>query len=377
MKKSFFKQLIMSALFACSLSADVPDVREQADGAVEGGGQTTQDAWQATDLSRVARDGGRQTTACPQTPWRRRDDGWCSAWHGADAKLCDGYVLSMPVRPSAFSAVTTPDPMALVLSAVWPLDGFGIHPLDRACIQWDVLPSVSPEAMNVPRDTLDAAFLIPRYRMPLALQESVWPAFADLPAPAEAGFATFLRPPERASRPSYAHRSGLREGGRREAGALRADMDDMIPRLKKIFTKEGVPQQWVWVAEVESALNPQAKSSAGAVGLFQLMPGTARRFGLQTTPVDDRMEPEKSAGAAAQYLKFLHREFGCWSLALAAYNAGEGRVKEIMKKRKAQTFNEVAPYLPSETRAYVPKVMAIVALREDQIHGIPGAYWMP
>ena len=89
------------------------------------------------------------------------------------------------------------------------------------------------------------------------------------------------------------------------------------------------------------------------------------------------MEPEKSAGAAAQYLKILRREFGCWALALAAYNAGEGRVKEIMKQRKARTFKEVERYLPAETRAYVPKVMAIVALREDQLHGVPGAYWMP
>jgi len=107
------------------------------------------------------------------------------------------------------------------------------------------------------------------------------------------------------------------------------------------------------------------------------MPGTARRFGLRTTPLDDRMEPEKSAGAAAQYLKFLHREFGCWSLALAAYNAGEGRVNGIMQKHKVRTFNELARYLPSETRAYVPKVMAIVARREDQLRGVPGAGWMP
>jgi hypothetical protein len=221
--------------------------------------------------------------------------------------------------------------------------------MDRACVRWDVLPSVNPEAMNVPTDPLDAVLLLPHYRVSQTLQESTGPWRVEEPALSL----------------DVADRSG------------RADMAAMIPRLKKIFTQEGVPQQWVWVAEVESALNPQAKSSAGAAGLFQLMPGTARRFGLRTAPLDDRMEPEKSAGAAAQYLKFLRQEFGCWSLALAAYNSGEGRVKEIMKKRKARTFNEVERYLPSETRAYVPKVMAIVALREDQLHGVPGADWMP
>ncbi len=232
----------------------------------------------------------------------------------------------------------------------------------RACVRWDVLSRVSPEAMNVPRDPLDTVFCVHRYRMPLVLQESAWPR------PVEAGFCE-------SALPWHVGEAmlSLDVVGRSD----RADMAAMIPRLKKIFTREGVPQQWVWMAEVESALNPRAKSSTGAAGLFQLMPGTARRFGLRTTPWDDRMEPEKSAGAAAQYLRFLRREFGCWSLAMAAYNAGEGRVKEIMKKRKARTFSEVERYLPSETRAYVPKVMAIVALREDQLHGVPGAYWTP
>ena len=327
---------MVSALFACSLSADVPDMRKQAERAAGDGRQTT--------------DGGRRTTD------HARRVAECSFG------LCDGHVRGMPAWPSALSAGAVPPSMALVLSAVWPLDGFGIYPMDRACVRWDVLPSISPEAMNVPTDPLDAVFLAPSYRMLLALQANAWPAFAEA---------------LRAGRPRHV---GFWEPDQSLDIAYptdRADMAAMIPRLKKIFTKEGVPQQWVWVAEVESALNPRAKSSAGAAGLFQLMPGTARRFGLRTTPLDDRMEPEKSAGAAAQYLKFLRQEFGCWSLALAAYNAGEGRVKEIMKKRKVLTFNEVERYLPSETRAYVPKVMAIVALREDQRHGVPGAYWMP
>ncbi len=350
---------MVSALFVYSLSADLPNVGQISKRS------TTNHAERVVSAEFVPRCAGHPISAF----------GLAANWTGAYSfDLCNGtairHLSSAVCRPS-WSA---PDPLAYALSVVWPLDGFGIYPMDRACVRWNVLPSVSSKAMNVPTDPLNAAFLVPRYWMPLALQTSAWPAFADLPTPVKAGFAQAraLRPDESPWQVWEPDQS-LDDADRSD----RTDMAAMIPRLKKIFIKEGVPQQWVWMAEVESALNPRARSSAGAVGLFQLMPGTARRFGLQTTPLDDRMEPEKSAGAAAQYLKFLRQEFGCWSLALAAYNAGEGRVKEIMKKRKARTFNEVERYLPSETRAYVPKVMAIVALREDQFHGVRSAYWMP
>ncbi len=427
MKRSLFKQLMMSALFACSLSADVPDMREPTERTADDGQQTTDDGGRPTHCNgrslwgeggTIVKDGRR-----PAAGLAAHRTGVClplspSAWRGADVHLGNGHARGMPSWSAALSAGTMADPLACALSVVWPLDSFGIYPMDPTYIRWDVLPSISPEEINVQTDLLNAMFFVPRYRMPLALQESTWPAFADLPTPAEAGFAKAGalragRPCPLGSRlhkntssianPGFAEDFRFRRNtaSRRAAEARamadkspwqvgelvllldvagrsgRADMAAMMPRLKEIFAKEGVPQQWVWMAEVESALNPRAKSSAGAVGLFQLMPGTARRFGLRTTPLDDRMEPEKSAGAAAQYLKFLRQEFGCWSLALAAYNTGEGRVKEIMKKRKARTFNEVERYLPSETRAYVPKVMAIVALREDQFHGVPGAYWMP
>lgn len=153
----------------------------------------------------------------------------------------------------------------------------------------------------------------------------------------------------------------------------KAEQTDLISVLKDIFRDEGVPHNLVWLAEVESSLNPNAESKVGAVGLFQLMPATAERFGLQLFPVDDRKIPGKSARAAACYLRYLRNEFGCWALALAAYNAGEGRVGRMMKLNNARTFREVAPYLPSETRRYVPRVMAIMALREDQMRGVPSA----
>lgn len=147
----------------------------------------------------------------------------------------------------------------------------------------------------------------------------------------------------------------------------------LVPRLRKAFEAEGVPEKWIWVAEVESTFNPRARSLAGAAGLYQLMPATARRFGLRTFPFDDRLVPEKNARAAARYLKTLYQQFESWPLALAAYNAGEGRIVREMKKRGARTYGEIVRHLPLETQVYVPRVMATAALREDQTAGLVSA----
>ncbi len=138
----------------------------------------------------------------------------------------------------------------------------------------------------------------------------------------------------------------------------------LIPILKHAFAEEGVPPEWVWLAEVESSLNAQARSPVGAAGLFQIMPATAQRFGLSLTPQDERLAPAKSARAAAKYLRVLHGQFGSWPLVLAAYNAGEGRVGRALQKKSATTFDQIADDLPVETQMYVPKVCATLKLRE-------------
>ncbi len=140
---------------------------------------------------------------------------------------------------------------------------------------------------------------------------------------------------------------------------------ELAPKLKDIFRAEGVPPECVWLAEVESSFDPEAQSPSGARGLFQFMPATAKRFGLSTFPFDERTHPEKSARAAAQYLRFLHGRFQDWPLAFAAYNAGEGRIARELEKAKRRSFDEIADRLPAETRFYVPKVLATVAAREN------------
>jgi membrane-bound lytic murein transglycosylase D len=145
----------------------------------------------------------------------------------------------------------------------------------------------------------------------------------------------------------------------RPAGAAQ-----LIPGLQAVFSSVGVNPALVWLAEVESTFNPSARSPAGARGLFQLMPATAKELGLSIFMPDERTNPEKSADAAARMLRQLHRKFQDWPLALAAYNAGPGRVQRTLDKHTAKTFADISSFLPAETRMYVPKVLATLQVRE-------------
>lgn len=138
----------------------------------------------------------------------------------------------------------------------------------------------------------------------------------------------------------------------------------LVPRLKPVFRAESVAEEMVWLAEVESSFNPTAQSPVGAKGLYQFMPATAKEYGLSLTPKDERLDPDKNARAAATYLAYLHRRFGDWPLALAAYNAGQGRVGKLLRQTGGSTFEEIAAHLPTETRMYVPKMRAVVQIRE-------------
>ncbi len=181
-------------------------------------------------------------------------------------------------------------------------------------------------------------------------------------------------PKQGEARPSVEARRKVAQTARREdvwkqrmaARPPPAAAQSLLPKLKSIFASEGLPQELAWLAEVESSMNPNARSPVGAVGLFQMMPPTAERFGLKLRPVDERLNPDKNARAAARYLKLLHGRFKSWPLALAAYNAGEGRVGKIMAKTGGKTFEAIADALPSETQMYVPKMDALLQLREGK-----------
>jgi transglycosylase-like protein with SLT domain len=131
----------------------------------------------------------------------------------------------------------------------------------------------------------------------------------------------------------------------------------------RIFREEGVPVELLRIAQVESNWKPFALSPKGAFGLWQLMPATARRYGLRVDPMrDDRADMDKSTRAAARYLRDLHLRFGDWALALAAYNAGEDALQRAMERGENNDFWNLSQrkLLPAETRAYVPAILAVL-----------------
>ena len=142
-------------------------------------------------------------------------------------------------------------------------------------------------------------------------------------------------------------------------------LDQLRPLLNPILEREGVPQEIASVVIVESGGRSTALSPKGALGLWQLMPDTARRYGLTVTPTqDDRLDIERSTGAAARYLRDLYQQFGSWPLAFAAYNAGEKAVQRAIDRVGAPDFIQLSSLrlLPQETRNYVPAVLSAMQM---------------
>ena len=156
--------------------------------------------------------------------------------------------------------------------------------------------------------------------------------------------------------------------------------DDYRPKIAAAFARKanvqkmitaklrarGLPQNLIYLAMEESALNPRAHSSEEAVGMWQLTRDTARLYGLRVNKkVDERRNVDKETDAALAFLAHLHGRFGCWYLAAAAYNAGENRVARIMKKATGKESGRDRDYyriwqrLPAETRDFVPAIIAL------------------
>jgi membrane-bound lytic murein transglycosylase D len=154
-----------------------------------------------------------------------------------------------------------------------------------------------------------------------------------------------------------------------ETGLYRSGM--FMRMARRIFREEGVPENVAWLGQVESTWKPTALSWASASGLWQFIPGTGARFGLQRTAyVDERNSFDEATRASARYLKFLaNRYHGNWELAMAAYNSGEGNVDRAIRRAGAENFWAAFPYLPQETRNYVPNILATILIANN-----PGQY---
>ena len=137
--------------------------------------------------------------------------------------------------------------------------------------------------------------------------------------------------------------------------------DIYFPLFEETLDKYDMPLEIKYLAVVESALNPRAGSHAGAKGLWQFMYGTGKVYKLNVTSlVDDRFDPIKATEAACQHLQDLYETFGDWFLALAAYNSGAGNVnKAIRRAGGLKNYWAVWPFLPKETRGYVPAFIAV------------------
>lgn len=168
-------------------------------------------------------------------------------------------------------------------------------------------------------------------------------------------------------------------GWYRDAGRFSA-------RIEQWLRAEGMPADLLWVAAAESGFNPHSESSAGAVGLWQLMPDTARSYGLRVDAwVDERKDPEKATRAAAHLLRDLRARFGNWELALAAYNMGYGALLRSMRRFNTTDFETLASTegaLPFETAKYVPRIMSLAlaaanpqAFALDDVRAEPAVPW--
>ena len=197
----------------------------------------------------------------------------------------------------------------------------------------DITSYLSPEEAAKERQKVQSASGAVTYDIPVVLNDKVL-TFIE-------AFQTRMRGPFEA---------GLRRSGR------------YLPMINRIFQEEGIPLDLAYMAHQESAFKTSAYSRAKAKGLWQFIAPTGRKYGLKRDQwVDERSDPEKATRAAAKYLKDLYAMFGDWHLAMAAYNAGEGKVSRSMKKTGAEDFWTLATHrraLRVETKNYVPAILA-------------------
>jgi peptidoglycan lytic transglycosylase D len=218
-------------------------------------------------------------------------------------------------------------------------DGFTEHPVEPAMVDElkniDTFPAPDQETKHDVEQELKSV----QYDIPVEVNDSV---------------LSFIRIFQNSRRKEFV------------GGLVRSGM--YLPLMKQIFREEGLPEDLVYTALIESSFKSNAYSRARAKGYWQFISGTAKRYDLQMNWwVDERSDFERSTHAAARYLKDLYGMFGDWYLALAAYNAGENAIAYYLDKSGAQTFWQLANtrYMRQETKNYVPAILAAMIIAKD------------
>jgi len=147
--------------------------------------------------------------------------------------------------------------------------------------------------------------------------------------------------------------------------------DSLVPLIRGNLIDDGLSDLFVYISMVESGFSPSIVSSKKAVGLWQFMPATAKHYKLSVcNSFDERCDPVSSTNAAIAYLRKLHKEFGKWYLAVMAYNCGEGRLQNAIKKANTDVLyillDSNAKYLPFETREYIKKILLVAMIGESE-----------
>ena len=164
--------------------------------------------------------------------------------------------------------------------------------------------------------------------------------------------------------------------GPRESEAMLGRSSLYFPIFEHYLSLYGLPKELKFLPMVESTLRPGVKSSAGAAGLWQMIPASARYFGLTINgTVDQRLDPNQSTEAAVKMLAALYKQFGDWQLVMAAYNCGPGRVRKAIRYAKCNDYAAISKYLPKETQRYVPTFVAAAYLvNYYDVHGLMPKY---
>jgi membrane-bound lytic murein transglycosylase D len=243
-------------------------------------------------------------------------------------------------------------------------DAPGLEPHGVVQVAWPSHDGGWPETFGYPAETSAAAEVVPAavQTVNVALVAEPFPALAR-PTPIPS-YRVQVNEHVRhyLDRFQTGYLRGITEGRLARAGRY-------LPMILDIFKEKGLPEELVFTAMIESGFNPVAVSRAGAKGLWQFMAPTARLYGLRVDRwLDERLDPEKSTVAAANYLRDLYAQFGSWDLAQAAYNAGEVRVQQAIQRTGTRDFwvlHRRSPVLLPETKNFVPAVQAATLIGQQ------------